>query len=419
MTQKISLDKIYQYLLICLGFFMPLSVFIANVIIVIIVIIWLLSGSYKLHFQKISNNKFILASIGFYSLHIIGLIWTEDLEWGLKILHKMWYFILLLPVLYTIVREEYVKYYISAFLIAMSLTELISYLIWFEILEPFKIIRLPDSLTLEVIKHPQSAIIVGNPTLFMSHVSYNPILAFAIYLVYHEIFFNKNISKFKFLLYGFFSITMTINMFITGGRAGQVMYFAMLAIIIFQFFNADKVKSLVTIVLFFPIIFFTAYQTSDLFKLRVDNAVSDVIEYESNSNTSVGLRIAFAVNSWDVIKQNPIIGVGTGDFPTEFKKAGDKNKNLPGSWPTNPHNMYNLVTIQLGVIGLVSFLLIFYYQFRLSLQGSSRYIRDVGFTLPALFLVIMFSDSYLLGHFTTLLFVFFSSFLYKDFEKYK
>jgi O-antigen ligase len=171
--------------------------------------------------------------------------------------------------------------------------------------------------------------------------------------------------------------------------------------------------------LILPFIFFTAYQTSDLFKIRVNLAVSDAVKYESNSNTSVGKRIAFAVNSWDIIKQNPIIGVGTGDFPTEFKKAGDKNKNLPGSWPTNPHNMYNLVTIQLGVIGLVSFLLIFYYQFRLSLQAPSRYIKDIGFTLPALFLVIMFSDSYLLGHYTTLLFVFFSSFLYKDFEKYK
>ena len=43
--------------------------------------------------------------------------------------------------------------------------------------------------------------------------------------------------------------------------------------------------------------------------------------------------------------------------------------------------------------------------------------KDLGITLPLVFLVIMWSDSYLLGHFTTLLFVFFSSFLYKDFEK--
>jgi O-antigen ligase len=417
MAQNVSLDRIYQYLLISLAFFMPLTVFIANVIIVIIVLLWLFSGSYKIKLQQIFNNKFIIASIGFYLLHIIGLIWTEELEWGFKILHKMWYFILLLPILFTIVKKKYIQHYISAFLIAISFTELISYLVWFEILEPFKIVRLPDTLTLIVLKNADTATMVANPTPFMSHISYNPILAFAIYLVYHEIFLNKNLNQFKFFLYSFFAFTMTFNMFITGGRAGQVMYFAMLAIMIFQFFNSEKIKSLIAMILIIPIIFFTAYKTSDLFEARVNSAVQEVVKYETNFNSSVGKRIAYAINSWDIIKKNPILGVGTGDFPTEFKKVGEKNKNLSGSNPTNPHNMYNLVTIQLGLLGLISFLSIFYYQFKFALSASSKFTRNVGFTLPALFLVIMFSDSYLLGHFTTLLYVYFSSFLYKDFEQ--
>jgi O-antigen ligase len=58
-----------------------------------------------------------------------------------------------------------------------------------------------------------------------------------------------------------------------------------------------------------------------------------------------------------------------------------------------------------------------YYQIKLSFKGSNRFFRDVGFALPLLFLVIMWSDPYLLGHFTGLLFVFLSSFLYKDFEE--
>ena len=85
--------------------------------------------------------------------------------------------------------------------------------------------------------------------------------------------------------------------------------------------------------------------------------------------------------------------------------------------PTNPHNMYILILVQLGLIGLVGLLTIFYYQYRAALSSSNKFIRDVGVTLPTLFLLIMWSDSYLLGHYTTLLFIFFSSFLYKDFEK--
>jgi O-antigen ligase len=398
MFKNFNLDKTYQFLLIILAFLMPITVFGGNFIIVIISFLWLFSGNYKSKFNQIINNKLMIASILFFFFHMVGLIWTEDLPWGLHIVHKMWYFLLLLPILFTIVRREYIKFYISAFLLAITFTEIASYLVWFEIIEPFK------NATVE------------NPTPFMNHISYNPILAFAVYLVLHEIFFNKKITNLVFSLYSFFAISMSINMFITGGRAGQVMYFAMLVIIIFQFFNNQKIKSLLLISVLIPGIFFTAYKISDLFQIRVDSALENIISYSDNKSTSVGLRITFALNSWDVIKENLIIGIGTGDFPMEYNKINQINTPKLQS-TTNPHNMYTLVLMQLGVLGLISMLSIFYYQIKLSFNSSNRFIRDVGITLPLLFLVIMWSDSYLLGHYTTLMYIFFSSFLYKDFEK--
>jgi len=399
MFENFNIDKVFQYLLIILAFLMPLTVFGGNLIIVIICLLWLFSGNYKSKFDQIINNKLILASIVFFCIHLVGLLWTEDLAWGLHIVHKMWYFIGLFPILYTIVRKDYIRHYISAFILAISITEVCSYLVWFEIIEPFK-----------------NATVL-NPTPFMSHISYNPILAFAIYLVLHEIFFNKKIINLVFALYSFFAISMTINMFITGGRAGQVMFFAMLTIIIFQFFNTQKIKALFLISVLIPGIFFTAYATSDLFQKRVDAAVKNITNYPENKASSVGLRITFSLNSWEVIKKNPIIGVGTGDFPIEYKKI---NKiNSPGLRnTTNPHNMYTIVAMELGALGIISMLSILYYQIKLSFNSSNKFIRDVGITLPLLFLVVMWSDSYLLGHYTTLIFVFFSSFLYKDFEKY-
>jgi O-antigen ligase len=379
---------------------MPLTVFGGNLIIVIICFLWLFSGNYKSKFNQIINNKLMIASILFFFIHVVGLIWTEDLPWGLHIVHKMWYFIGLFPILYTIVRKDYISHYISAFLLAISITEVCSYLVWFEIIEPFK------NATVE------------NPTPFMSHISYNPILAFAIYLVLHEIFFNKKITNFVFSLYSFFAISMIVNMFITGGRAGQVAFFAMLVVLIIQILDKQRIKSLIAIFIVIPSIFFTAYQASDLFQQRVNLAYNQALEYHPESNTSIGYRITFALNSWKVIKENPIIGIGTGDFPIEYKKIYQIKKHALIPNTKNPHNMYILIVMELGIIGLISMLSIFYYQIKLSFNSSNRFIRDVGITLPFLFLVIMWSDSYLLGHYTTLMFVFFSSFLYKDFEKY-
>jgi O-antigen ligase len=407
MFKNFSLDGAYQYLLIILAFLMPLTVFGANLIIVMICLLWLFSGNYKSKFHQIVNNKLMLASIIFFGFHVVGLIWTEDLYWGLHIVHKMWYFLLLLPILFTIVKKDYLSLYISAFLLAISLTEVASYLVWFEIVEPFK------NAT------------VANPTPFMSHISYNPILAFAIYLVLHEVFFNKNMTNFMFSLYSFFAISMTINMFITGGRAGQVTFFVMLSILIFQVLDKQRIKSLIVIFIVIPGIFFTAYQVSDLFHKRVDAAINEALTFSvtkgydsvSEGHTSVGARLGFAINSWQVIKKNPIIGIGTGDFPIEYNKINKINSpKMP--YASNPHNMYILILMQLGFIGLASMLAIFYYQIKLSFNSPSKFIQDVGITLPLLFLVMMLSDSYLLGHYTTLMFVFFSSFLYKDFEKY-
>ena len=394
---------------------MPITVFGANLIIVIISLTWLFSGDYKSKFSKIINSKLLLASILFFSLHVFGLIWTEDLDWGLHIVHKMWYFIGLFPILYTIVRVDYVKYYISSFLVAISFTEMISYLIWFEIIEPFKYAT------------------VENPTAFMSHISYNPILAIAIYIVFHEVLFSPKITYIKRFFYSLFTITMSINMFITGGRAGQVMFFAVIAIIIFQYFHSKKLKAIILIIICTTSIFFTAFQASVIFQNRVLHAIEDVKNFSGNPDklvgaqisradnnihkkTAVGLRINFTLNSWQIIKNNPIIGVGTGDFPIEYQRVNAiYSPEIQNT--TNPHNMYILILTELGIIGLASFLLIFYYQIKLSFISVNRFNRDFGLTLPLLFLLVMLSDSYLLGHYTTLVYIFFSSFLYKDFEK--
>ena len=376
---------------------MPLTVFGANLIITIICILWFFSGEYSSKFKQITNSKFILASIVFFSLHVVGLLWTEDLRWGLHIIHKMWYFLILLPVLFTIVQKEYIKLYISAFLVAISFSEIVSYLIWFEVISPFKY-----------------AADASNPTPFMSHISYNPILAFAIYLVGYELLFSPNISVLKKYIFSFFMLTMSFNMFITGGRAGQVMFFAVIAILIFQYFKYKKFKAILLIFIVCTSIFYTAFQTSNLFNKRVMDTVINIQNYESNKNTSVGQRISYVANSWKVIVKNPIIGIGTGDFVTEYNKI-NRIYTPEVSETTNPHNMYILILMQIGLIGLVSFLSIFYYQIKWSYYSKNKFFKDVGLTLPTLFLLIMWSDSYLLGHYTTLMYIFFSSFLYKDY----
>ena len=417
---RVKLESVYQFLLISLAFLFPLTVSGGSVVSVAILIIWLVSGDYRSKFAQIWSNKLSRSCLAFFVLHVVGLFWTEDYEWGLHITKKMWYLTLLLPILLTLTRTENRQKYISAFLLAMTFSEICSYLIWFELISPFK------------------KATVGNPTPFVNHISYNPLLAFAIYLLMYEFLIDKTLSVIRRYTYLFFAISMSINMFITGGRAGHVMYFSMLTILVFQYFQGRRIAAFFTTLIIIPAVFISAYQLSPIFKQRTESAVHTVVDYlekegENNSiaeaktelknskpviearfrivGTGLGQRMTFAINSWEIFKNNPLFGVGTGDFPSEYKAMSQVNTpSIPNT--VNPHNMYSLEAVQFGLLGIVGFLAIFYYQFKSAVNSSDRFIRDVGVALPALFMIISLADSYLLGHTTSILFVICSAFLY-------
>ena len=391
------IDRIYQYLFVVACFFLPLTVAANNIAIYLIVLIWIFSGDYSKKFQKIKNNNLAIASIVFFLLHVVALIWTENISWGLEIVRKMLPFLLVLPILLTITRSDNVKFYIFAFLLAIGISELLSYLIWFGVIEPF------------------GYAYAGSPTPIMSHVSYNPFLAFAIYIVVNELISGKKISQYKRAIYTFFILTMTFNMFITGGRAGQIMFFVAIILLAFQYFKKSQIKAIYTSVGLIALISITSYNFSPVFHERIQMASHEIVNYDANSDldTSIGLRVNFLLNSWEIFNSSPLIGVGTGDFPDEYKVINAVN--TPNATATSqPHNMYMLILTQLGLIGLISFLWMFYLQFKIALASDNHSIRNIGIAIPLLFLTIMWSDSYLLGHYTSNLFILFSSFIYSN-----
>ena len=390
-----QIDRICQYFFIGSIFLLPLTVLGNNIFMWVTAIIWMCSGDYLNKLRNIKANKLALVSAGFFCVHLLGLIWTEDIMWGLIMTKKMLPFFFILPIFLTISKKENFKYYLYAFLIAIAISELFSYLIWFEVIEPF------GSATL------------ANPTPIMGHISYNPFLAFAIYLVLHQLFFEKSLSRLLRTVLTFFAITMVINMFITAGRAGQVMFFASLAVLIFQYFRNSQLKATIVSITLISFVSILGYNSSPLFKNRIQQISYDLAKFTTNPNTSIGHRIVFTKNTLEMIKNNPLVGVGTGDFPIEYEKINLVNSPAVKS-TVQPHNMYLYVQAQLGIIGLVSLLWIFFTQVKIALASNNLFNHNVGVALPVLFLLIMLSDTYLLGHFTSNLFILFSSFIYSN-----
>jgi O-antigen ligase len=109
------------------------------------------------------------------------------------------------------------------------------------------------------------------------------------------------------------------------------------------------------------------YKISPTFRVRINAIIEDITQFKIKENkTGVGIRLIFWQNTFKIIKANPIIGVGTGDFNIEYAKvnqAGDKFSS------DNPHNNYLFILALFGIIGFIVFLNLFYQMFRYSLSS--------------------------------------------------
>ena len=391
-------DRYLQYLLLTFGFLFPLSVFLGNFLAIVILISFLFLEEKRTKLFHLFGNKLFRSIAIFFFLHIVGLLWSEDIQWGLEMIRKMLEFGILFPVLIILMHKKNIDLYINSFLLAAVVIILFSFSIWLGLIPPFK------NASIE------------NPTPFMTHITHGPFIAFSSYISLMKFFNNFNSKNNISYLYLFLFLIFSFNVFITGGRAGHVVYLVLLLIGLIQYYGF-RPKVFIMGVCSVLIIFITAYQYSGIFKKRIDALTTEIVQFneEDNHNTSVGTRLIFLQNSLRIFKDNIFIGVGTGGFPKEYAKYNDiYSEGSPLS--TNPHNMYLLLIVQFGLIGLLCLLSIHFYQIKHRIKNN-KFHSHLGFGLVAYFFVINFSDSYLLGHFTSFLFIFFSSFLYQS-EKY-
>lgn len=380
--QKLSAWQ--SWLLIAFVFFLPISSAAPNLILLLILVLWLVEADFARKWQQIRSHPLIYPMLAFALLYPVSLLWTEDMAWGQHMVERHVIFFLF-PLLLTVVKKEHLGLYFSAFIAAMTLSEMASYAVWFDWL------AIPGIDPLD-------------PAGFLGHWEYNPFLALAIYFMAYQLLFNP-VASWQRWLFVVFIITMTINMFITGGRIGQIAYFALMGLLLLQYFSyKGRLKQGVLAgALALPLIFSIAYQSSDLFQTRVDRAIHEIQTHDETKTGSVNARFIFWQNTVAMIPEHLWLGVGIGDFPDAYNQfVGDRvpPETLMGKWGegtghNQPHNQYLFELASFGVLGFAVFIWLFASLIRIALQSEGEWWRlRQAFVL--LTLVIMLTDSYLL-----------------------
>jgi len=304
---KKNIPCINSYLLAAVFFTIPIHVSPAYIITAIIFLLWLIEGRLAEKWTKLCRNPLVWVFLIYFLIPFISLFWSQDLVWGVK-MAKRGFFFFLFPLYLSVVRKDHVKLYINAFIASVIFTVTLSYYNWLQMN------YLPDLP--QGIRGDQEGI---HFTPFINYIMHNPILAFCAYLLGHSVLFEK-LTVTKRLVYCGLLGMVTIYMFISGGRSGQIGFFAMICLLILQRFARRPVVAVLTALGVTIGIFFTAYQTSDLFRARADKAVYQMMNYKHAVNTSVGLRINYSINTFRMFAESPIFGVGVGDYRAEYAR---------------------------------------------------------------------------------------------------
>ena len=372
-------------------FVVPFSAPASNILAGALLMGWLAQADFRRSWHEVRVNPVIWVATAFLMLHVIGLLWTEHWQEGWAALRKEWKF-LMLPVFLACARREHIERYLTAFVAAMAIAVAVSFGIWLQILPVI------NRATLD------------NPVPFATHVVYNPLLAIAIYLVARWLLFNAATCWRRGLMVVLLA-TMTVNMFITAGRAGQAAFFVAVVLLCLQYYG-PSLRATVAAVGVVAVTLALAYVGSDSFRHRLTAVLTGDAGHGEEYDISIDERRAYTRNALRVIAEHPWLGVGTGDLASEMQQH--HHASTPElRFRANPHSMYLLMAGRFGLLGLVALVGLFVVQMRQALAPNQPLVaRQVGIALPTLFMVLCFAESYLAVHATALLFCAFSGFLY-------
>jgi len=388
-------NKLYYYLILILAFALPLSRAVISIDIALLILVWLIEGDFREKFIKIKNSKPLIILFIFISLYLTSILWTEHIKDAIRPLRLLLYYFVIFIVA-TSFNPKYTYKVISAFLAGMFISEIIAYGVFFEFWH---------------FKHASPQ----DPSPFMLHLEYSIFLAFASIVLLNRLISKKYAIKEK-IFYSIFFTTVTGNLFLTMGRTGQVAFILSIFVLVAMHYKLT-IKSILLSTLLIATISTIAYNTSNTFKSRVETSSNNLNRLLNNDlNSSLGMRVSFFICVPRIIKDDPLLGVGIGDFHKELKEEINKDKYsyLSGHVRkfvarAKPHCQYLMVLLQLGIVGLILFLLFIFYFYKTSiLYIKDLETKELAILFMTIFIISFFADAFLMSQFSLALFVLFT-----------
>ena len=364
-------------LLVILSLSIPLSIAVSNITLILLMITVVFEGDLKNKIRKICSSKWmvsiiILILLYYFYWFVFGTY--SDTLWILKRVSILWF----LPVFYsTKFSYKTTQKAVFVFLISMFISSVIA------ISENYGFINLNgDNWTWSA---------------FLKYTDHNVFLALSILILIYA-YFNIALSSLIKNIFIFFLFVYLFSIFSEAGKTGQIALVLLIVVYIFQELRKNTKKLVLSLALIFMSVY-VIYNSSENLQKRFEKEINIVLNKESSN------RLLLLQHSVEIIKQKPFVGHGAGSFSDKFGAINEETNKIVRYNHKTPHNNYLYIWMELGILGLVALVSIFYFQIRelKTLNGGSIMVL-----LPIMYLLIMFTDSYFLSFNTLVLYIYLS-----------
>ncbi len=390
LNQTLKNQTLITFLLSCFAFFLPISIALMNIFLYLSVILILVSINYKK--DLISSWKNPIAKYGaiMFLIYIIGSIWSvasaNEIINELSTYKKFLLIILFIP--YLSIKK--INWQVTrAFYTSMAMILLLIYAMYFKILEPidYYFHNIHIRLTID-----------GG---FKTHIITNFLFSITGFLSLQRFFAlnNKLFLVFSALIFNYV-------FFISTGLTGKFLGVSLIILILIQR------KSINTAIIILLPLFLLNIMTNTSTTLHSLNKVQGgILNYKENQiiNTGVGKRLSMIENALIVISKRPILGYGTGSLREAHKmNYSDFPPTLNTRYKTtNPHTEYLTVAIQLGIFGVIFYLLFIYKIYKQVTKINDTHYKALAQGIPLIIFISSIGNSVILeageGHFIMLL----------------
>jgi O-antigen ligase len=369
---------------IALGFTIPISVALDNVLLVLVLVFWLASGGYREKITLLRHNPVAMAALALFCLLGAGVTYSASgAGEGLNALGK-YIDLAFVPIFASLFRTEQArKYAWLALASALTLTLLLSCLIATG--------RITDNF-----------LFIGdstNPAVFKHYLTQGLFMAFGAFL-FAQLACAARTTAYR---YGWWTLAglAAINVaLMSQSRTGQLILLAVMLYLVHSVWSWRG--TLVAIV--GPAIVVGALAIGHgAVTARFGQAVDEWKAWRPDqaAQTSTGFRLEFYRNSLQIFGHHPLLGTGTGSFP---KVYAEHVTGTAMQATVNPHNEYLNIAVQLGAFGLFLMLALFYREWRLAPSLPTPHEQHLTRALVITFVLGCTFNSLLMDHAEGLLF---------------